>query len=89
MREIIKRLFNGRYGSYGTDTLTRVLFGIAIALLVLSVLVTPLGFLYYVAFAILAYGYYRLMSKNITKRYRENEVFKKHLKKIRDVLCKK
>ncbi len=89
MREIIRRLLEGRYGSYGTDALTKALLGIAIFLLTLSILVVPLGFLYYVAFAILAYSYFRLMSRNITKRYRENEIFKKYLKKVKDVFVRR
>ncbi len=74
MRDFFKRVFAGRYGSYGTDRLCRFLFALAVLFLILSIC-TPLVLLYYVAFALLVTIYFRLFSKNITKRYHENQVF--------------
>ncbi len=82
MRNFFSRFFQGRYGSYGMDKLTRFLLTVAVISLVLSLLFTPLSFLYYVAFAILFYGYFRLFSRNITKRYSENSSFVKIEQKI-------
>ncbi|WP_044915290.1 hypothetical protein [Butyrivibrio sp. WCE2006] len=83
MKDFLYRLFQGRYGAYGTDRLTKFCLVIAVVLLFVSFL-TPLGFLYYVAIAILAYSYFRLFSKNIPFRYRENEIFVKYTNKIAD-----
>lgn len=82
MKDFFTRLFQGRYGSYGTDLLTRFLLVEAFICLLLSVIAPPLGFLYYVAFVILIYCYFRLFSKNITKRYKENERYLSIRKKV-------
>ena len=89
MRDFLRRLLNGRYGSYGTDELTRVFLRAAIVFLLLSLLVPPLSFLYYVTFIMLAMCYFRLFSRNITKRSRENESYKKQIKKIKGVFSRK
>ncbi len=81
MRDFLYHFFQGRYGAYGTDRLTRVLLVIAAGLLVMSFL-TPFGFLYYIAFAILFYCYFRMLSRNIPSRYRENEAFVKFTDRI-------
>ncbi len=81
MKDFLYRFFQGRYGAYGTDRLTRVILVIAACLLILSFM-TPLGFLYYIAFIILFYCYFRMFSKNIPARYRENELFVKWTDKI-------
>ncbi len=74
MKDFLRHLFAGRYGSYGTDRLCRFMFVLAVLFLILSIC-TPLGLLYYVAFALLVMLYFRLFSRNITKRYHENQVF--------------
>lgn len=84
MRNFFSRFFQGRYGSYGTDKLTRFLLILAVVNFVVSVC-TPLGFLYYVGVAILVYSFYRLLSHNITARYRENERFESVFKKIKSL----
>ncbi len=76
MKDFLYRFFQGRYGSYGTDRMTRVMLVAAAVLLILS-FATPLGFLYYIAFIILFYCYFRMFSKNIPARYKENEIFVK------------
>ena len=77
MRNLFSRLFQGRYGSYGMDKFTRFLLTFAVILLIVSLLFTPLSFLYYIAFAIIFYGYFRLFSKNIANRYQENSSYVK------------
>ena len=77
MHNLLYRLFQGRYGSYGTDILTRFLLVIAVILLLISIVFTPLNFCYYIAFVILIFCYFRLFSKNIAKRYQEKETFEK------------
>ena len=70
MRNFFSQFFQGRYGSYGMDKLTRFLLILSVIALIVS-LCSPFGILYYVAFALLIYSYFRLLSKNITKRYKE------------------
>ncbi len=81
MRNFFLRFFKGRYGSYGTDALTRFLIAIAVTLLLISIC-TPLGFLYYISFVLLIVCYYRLFSKKITVRYHENEIYLKYRNKF-------
>ena len=88
MRNFFSQFFQGRYGSYGMDKLTRFLLILSVIALIVS-LCSPFGILYYVAFALLIYSYFRLLSKNITKRYKENESFIKAEQKIRLFFGKK
>lgn len=74
MKDFLYRFFQGRYGAYGTDRLTKSCLVVAVILLVLS-FVTPLGLMYYVAVILLFYSYFRLFSKNIPARYRENAAY--------------
>ncbi len=83
MKNFLYRFFQGRYGAYGTDRLTKCSLVVAVILLVLS-FTTPLGILYYVAVVMLFYSYFRLFSKNIPARYRENEIFVKFTDKFLD-----
>ena len=85
MKKFFIRLFQGRYGSYGTDKLTKFLLVEAFICLLLSVIAAPLSFLYYVAFLILIYCYFRLFSRNITKRYKENQLYLSIRKKVTDL----
>ena len=85
MRDFMRRLFNGRYGSYGTDALTRLFLRAAIVMLILSLVLEPLSFLYYGTLIMLAICYFRLFSRNISKRSKENEAYKKQLKKIKGI----
>ena len=81
MRNFFSRFFQGRYGSYGTDKLTRFLLILAVINLLVSIC-TPFGFLYYITVALMVYNCYRLLSHNISARYRENERFERVFKKI-------
>ncbi|RKM58199.1 hypothetical protein D6853_01275 [Butyrivibrio sp. X503] len=81
MRNFFSRFFQGRYGSYGTDKLTRFLLILAVINFLVSIC-SPMGFLYYIAVALMAYSCYRLLSRNISARYKENEYFEKVFKKI-------
>lgn len=83
MKNFLSRFFQGRYGAYGTDRLTRSCLAVALVLLVLSFL-TPAGILYYVAIILLVYSYFRLFSKNIAARYRENEAYEKFTNRFLD-----
>ncbi|WP_022761599.1 hypothetical protein [Butyrivibrio sp. AD3002] len=81
MKDFLYRFFQGRYGAYGTDRLTKTCLAASVVILVLSYL-TPFEFIYYIAIALLIYSYFRLFSKNIPRRYRENEAFVKFTDRI-------
>ncbi len=89
MRQFLIRLFQGRYGSYGTDMLTRFLLFGAFLCFLLSVIAAPLSFFYYIAIVLLIYCYFRLFSKNITRRYKENERYLSIRRKITGLFKKR
>ncbi len=62
-------------GRYGIDALGRFILYCSIALLLIGMIIRPLHFLYYVAVVLVFYGYYRMFSRNVTKRYNENQKF--------------
>lgn len=71
------RLINflqGRYIMYGTDSLTKFLFGLTIALMFINIILGN-GLISLLVLVLIVYAYYRLLSKNIYKRYHENEIY--------------
>ncbi len=73
MREKIQRFMIGRYGA---DELSRFCSGAVMGLLILSLFRRlGLGYLYWVALALLIYSTWRMLSRNISKRYEENQKF--------------
>lgn len=70
-REKVQRFMAGRYGA---DELSRVLLAAVMILLVLSVFVrwTPV---YLLGLLLLVYCYYRMLSKNISKMYAQNQKY--------------
>ena len=89
MRDYLRRLFYGRYGAQGTDALTRFFLRVAIVLMILSLLLEPLSFLYYGTILLLVMCYFRLFSKNISKRTKENETYRKLIRKIKGIFSRK
>jgi len=71
MREKFARFMMGRYG---VDALSRTLTAISMILLIVSLFGGP-GLLYYFALILLVVSYARMFSRNIPKRYRENQLF--------------
>ncbi len=88
MREFLRKVFAGRYGLSGTDELTRFLLRTAIVMLVLSLIIEPLSWLFYGTIILLLFCYFRLLSKDIAKRSRENEVYKRQVKKIKSIFVR-
>lgn len=72
----------GRYGAYGPDSMNRFLLVSAMAVMFVSIF-TRWDFLYAIALVLLIYVYFRMFSKNYTKRYAENQAFIKHTSGIR------
>ena len=61
-------------GRYGADQFNRFLSVICMVLLILSML-TKGGVLYYIAIALLVLQMYRTFSRNIPRRYAENQKY--------------
>ena len=63
-------------GRYGADELSRFCSVAVMGLLILSLFrKLGLGYLYWVALALLIYSTWRMLSRNISKRYEENQKF--------------
>lgn len=71
MRQKFQQFMSGRYGA---DQLSRLLMVITLVVLVLSMF-RPLRFLYIVAMVLLVYTYFRMFSRNVEKRYAENQKY--------------
>lgn len=61
-------------GRYGYDKLSQFLILLSMVLMLLSVFLN-VKYMYLIAILALALGYYRMASKNIKRRKKENEVF--------------
>lgn len=71
MKEKFIRFMQGRYGA---DQLGRFLLGAAIVFLVLSLFMR--GSIWYtLALVLMIYSYFRMFSRNIPKRYAENQKY--------------
>ena len=87
MRGVVKMKFREKmqqfmYGRYGNDQLSRVYLGITLVLLVLS-LFTRWTIIYIAGIALLIYCYYRMFSRNMSKRSAENQWYLKKEMKVR------
>lgn len=71
MRQKLQQFMMGRYGA---DQLSRVLMIISMVLLIISMF-TRWSPLYLAAILLLIYVYFRMFSRNIQKRYAENQKF--------------
>lgn len=68
MKAWFQRFMSSRYGN---DQLNVFLVIVSLVFLVLGMLVS--GILYYLGLALLVYCYFRMFSRNISKRYAENQ----------------
>ena len=78
MREKLIRFMQGRYG---TDALSKFILGLALISIVLSVFF-PKGPFHVLSTLLLIYCYFRMFSKNISKRYQENMIYLKYQNKV-------
>lgn len=78
MREKIQRFMMGRYGN---DRFNQFLMIAAVVCLVLSLF--GLNILYFAAFAIMIYAYFRMFSRQTARRYAENQWYLKKEWKVR------
>lgn len=82
MREKLMRFMQGRYGTYGPDSLNKFLLRGSLVIMLIS-LFTRWNILYGLVLAALAYSYFRTFSRNYTRRYAENQMFLKQTEGIR------
>lgn len=71
MKEKLIRFMQGRYG---VDQFTRFLMGVALACMIIS-LFTRNAVWSFLILLVLVYSYFRMFSKNIQKRYAENQKY--------------
>ena len=71
MRERMQRFMAGRYG---TDQLSKMYLAVTFILLIVSMF-SKLSIIYLVALLLLAYTYYRMFSKNVSKMYAQNQKY--------------
>lgn len=71
MRERMQGFMTGRYG---TDQLSKVILWISLACLAVSMF-TRLNVFYILGLVLLIYTYYRMFSRNVAKRYAENQKY--------------
>ena len=71
MRNRFQNFMSGRYGN---DQLNNVIFTVALIILVIN-LFTNIGILLWIAIALLVYGWFRMLSRDTSRRYAENERF--------------
>lgn len=71
MRERMQGFMAGRYG---TDQLSKLILWISLACLVVSMF-TRLNVFYILGLVLLIYTYYRMFSRNVAKRYAENQKY--------------
>ena len=74
LREWRKKLERFMIGRYGVDSFSRFLNGCILVLLVMQMFIPRSG-IYFLTLLLLFYNYFRIFSKNIPARFRENEYF--------------
>lgn len=83
MKEKLMRFMQGRYGA---DTLSKVLLAAGLIIVILSGFLArnAAGTVFYVlGWVLLIYCYFRMFSRNVSKRYAENQAFLARTYKIR------
>ncbi len=85
MREKLQRFMTGRYG---VDSFNKFLLGVSFVLILISTFI-KYPFMNLLVLAVLGYAYFRMLSRNIQKRYAENAAFMKMTAGIRRFLNNK
>lgn len=84
LRERFQRFM---YGRYGMDGLGQFLMWTAMASLLLSWFVAR-PFFNTLAMVLLLWGYFRMFSRNVQKRYQENCMYYRYVNKVKDFFKK-
>ena len=85
LREKMIRFMQGRYGA---DAFSKFLSFLAVILMALPLFIPRFPF-YILGIAVIIYGYFRMFSKNISKRYQENLLYMKYKNQMTKSLRKK
>lgn len=85
MKEKLRKFMIGRYGA---DSLSRFLLVSAIILMIVSMFVFRQP-LYISSIMLVIYGYYRMFSKDASRRYKENQMYLRILGKVKTYLHRK
>ena len=70
-RQKVMQFMQGRYGA---DQFSRFLIYLSLILLVITLFCRN-NFIYYIAVIVLFYSYFRMLSRNISRRYAENQKY--------------
>ena len=84
MREKMQRFMWGRYGN---DSFNQILLAVAFISLLLSFVGG--GVFYILATIVMGYAYFRMFSRNISRRSAENQKFLQRTRKLRGLFGKK
>lgn len=76
-----ERVTRFMYGRYGADQLSKAMTYVTLILLLITIF-KPNIILFTIAFIMLVYNYYRMFSRNISRRHSENEAYLKVKYKI-------
>lgn len=87
MREKLQRFM---YGRYGVDRLSKAMIWAAFACCIVSMLLvgklgTISSLLYYGGLVLMIYSYVRVFSRNIQKRYAQNQAYERWLAKLKKI----
>ena len=88
MKEKFYRFMQGRYGA---DQFSRFLLGCMVVLWLLSLFIKNnmiSQVLYFVSLGLIVYSWYRMFSKNISARYKENQKYLGYKEVVRSMLSK-
>ena len=77
------RIRRWMYGRYGVDKLSKTMIYFALVLCILSMFVGR-GILYPLSFVLIIYSYFRVFSKNISKRYAELQGYEKWIRSVKN-----
>ena len=77
-KDKMMRFMQGRYGS---DQLARLTMYISFACLIVTIFWHN-TFIYFLALVLLIYTYFRMLSRNISRRYNENQIYLKYRYKV-------
>ena len=74
MRNKLQRFMMGRYG---IDKMSQVLSVCSLVLVALGIFL-KISVFYWIGLILIGYIYFRMLSRNVSKRYAENQAFLQH-----------
>ncbi len=74
MSKLRQKIMQFMQGRYGADQFSKFLIYLSLILLIITLFCRN-NFIYYIAVIVLFYSYFRMLSRNISKRYAENQKY--------------